>query len=86
MKNKLVQLVSVLAVLGAISGCAATQEMEVLRAAVDQAKADAAQAQADAARAQSTADQAMSAAQNSQSCCDATNEKIDRMFKQSMLK
>ena len=30
--------------------------------------------------AQSTANQALAAAHASQSCCDATNEKIDRMF------
>ncbi|MEY3136937.1 MAG: hypothetical protein RL580_669, partial [Pseudomonadota bacterium] len=36
--------------------------------------------------AQSTANQALAAAQASQSCCDATNEKIDRMFKRSISK
>lgn len=36
--------------------------------------------------AQSAANQALAAAQASQSCCDSTNEKIDRMFKRSVAK
>ncbi len=49
--------------------------------------AKAAQAAATAAQqAQSKADAAASAAQASQQCCDATNEKIDRLFKKSMSK
>jgi len=71
-------LVSVLLV-GAIAGCASTKDLDALRSEVEQVKANAAQAQ-------STADQALTASQAGQSCCDATNEKIDRMFKQSMLK
>ena len=39
-----------------------------------------------ASGAQSTANQALAAAHASQSCCDATNEKIDRMFKRSVSK
>src|ERR1700733_11644586 len=39
-----------------------------------------------ASGAQSTANQALAASQASQSCCDATNEKIDRMFKRSVSK
>ena len=38
------------------------------------------------AAAQSSADAAGRTAQQSQDCCDATNEKIDRMFKQSQSK
>ena len=36
--------------------------------------------------AQSAANQALQAAQASQACCDATNEKIDRVFKKSVSK
>jgi hypothetical protein len=39
-----------------------------------------------ASGAQSTANQALAAAQASQSCCDSTNEKIDRMFRRSVSK
>src|SRR4051812_47568908 len=39
-----------------------------------------------ASAAQSAANQAAAAAQSSQSCCDATNEKVDRMFKRSVAK
>lgn len=66
-------------VLGAAVGCASTKDLDAVRA-----QAEAAQAAAD--QAQATADQALGTAQAGQSCCDATNEKIDRMFKQSMMK
>lgn len=44
----------------------------------------AAQRTADAAKA--NADAALAAARQSQACCDATNEKIDRMFQSSQSK
>jgi hypothetical protein len=84
------------------SGCATiTQEqLDAVRATAEQAATDAsaasstasaAQRTANEARqmasgAQSTANQALSAANGSQACCDATNEKIDRMFQRSMSK
>jgi hypothetical protein len=84
----------------AASGCATTKDVEAAKAAADSAAqaASAAQKAADAAAsaassakssadsAQSTANQALQAAQSSQACCDATNEKIDRMFKKSVSK
>jgi hypothetical protein len=54
------------------------------KAAADAAAAAASSAGSAASAAQSTANQALQAAQASQSCCDATNEKIDRAFKRSM--
>lgn len=84
------------------SGCtsAIKQDYEALNARVDQlakdvasakSAADAASASASeagkkASSAQSTANQALNAANQSQACCDATNEKIDRMFKRSQAK
>jgi outer membrane murein-binding lipoprotein Lpp len=50
-----------------------------------EAATDASNAKA-AAAAQSTANQALAAAQAAQSGVDATNEKIDRMFKRSVSK
>jgi hypothetical protein len=79
MKSTLIRTLTVAASLGVVVGCASTQDLQAVRDEVEQAKAEAAQAQA-------TADQALAAAMAGQSCCDATNEKIDRMFKQSMLK
>jgi murein lipoprotein len=91
--------VAALAVMMA-SGCASTTKIEELSAKVDQLAKDvaAAKSAADAASAasadagqkassaQSTANQALNAANQSQACCDATNEKIDRMFKRSQAK
>ena len=84
------------------AGCSTIGQAEfnALSAKVDRAAADASSAKsaADAASAassaasqkadaaQSTANQALTAANQSQACCDATNEKIDRMFKRSQAK
>ena len=57
-----------------------------MKSAVDSAAADAAKANQAAAAAQSSANQAVTASQASQSCCDATNEKIERMFRRSVSK
>lgn len=54
--------------------------------AANSAASAAAAAKTAADNAQSTANQALQAAQASQSCCDATNQKLDRMFKQSVSK
>ncbi len=56
------------------------------RSAADQANGTANQAMQAAQSAQSTANQALAAAQACQSGLDATNEKIDRMFKRSVSK
>jgi methyl-accepting chemotaxis protein len=71
------------------TGCATiTQEdLDAVRAVATGAQntADAAQRTANEARqlasgAQSTANQALSAAQDAQACCDATNQRIDRLM------
>lgn len=54
--------------------------------AANSAASAAAAAKSAADNAQSTANQALQAAQAGQACCDATNQKLDRMFKQSVSK
>ena len=61
-------------------------DLGAARSAADSANGAAKSAGTAASGAQSTANQALAAAQASQSCCDATNEKIDRMFKRSVSK
>jgi murein lipoprotein len=56
------------------------------KSSADSANSAAQSAGQAASGAQSTANQALAAAHASQSCCDATNEKIDRMFKRSVSK
>jgi hypothetical protein len=63
---------------------AAAADAAAAKASADAAAASASSAASSASAAQSTANQALQAAQASQSCCDATNEKIDRAFKRSM--
>ena len=61
-------------------------QVAAAKSAADGAGSAAASAASAASGAQSTANQALAAAQASQSCCDATNEKIDRMFKRTISK
>lgn len=78
------------------AGCAQEVTMDDLNAVRSvaegaQSTANDAQRAANEARqmaqgAQTTANQALRAAQDAQSCCDATNQKIDRMFEQSQQK
>ena len=56
------------------------------QSAADAAGASASEARQMASGAQSTANQALNAANQAQACCDATNEKVDRMFQKGMSK
>ena len=90
--------VAALVTLGA--GCASNDELAALRADIDSLKsaamaaqdtaagavADAEAARAEAGQASRTANRALSAAREGQTCCAANSEKIDRMFKKSMMK
>jgi murein lipoprotein len=68
-----------LVALTGMTGCATTRDLDTLKVQVEKA-----QASADAAAAAAAAAQAK--ANGAQQCCDNTNEKLDRMFKQSMNK
>jgi Alanine-zipper, major outer membrane lipoprotein len=59
---------------------------EAAQNAANGAQRTATQAQQAASGAQSTANQALQAAQAAQACCDATNQRLDRMFEQSQAK
>ena len=78
-----------------VTGCATvtTEQLDAVRSTAEAAQnaANAAQSAANEARqlassAQSTANQALGAAQDAQACCDATNQRLDRMFEQSQAK
>ena len=89
------QLGALFAVLAFASGCAtiSQEDLDAVRSIAENAQSAAADAarQAGEARqmasgAQSTANQALSAANAAQACCDATNERVDRMFEASQAK
>jgi len=63
-----------------------SRDVAAAKSAADAASASASEASQKASGAQSTANQALNAANQGQACCDATNEKIDRMFKRSQAK
>ena len=93
--SKKLQLGALCAVLVIATGCATITEQDLAAvrsiAAGAQSTADDAARQAGEARqmasgAQSTANQALSAANAAQACCDATNERVDRMFEASQTK
>ena len=78
-----------------VTGCASVkpEQLDMVRAtaeaaqnAANAAQRTATQAQQTASGAQSTANQALQAAQAAQACCDATNQRLDRMFEQSQAK
>jgi cell division septum initiation protein DivIVA len=62
------------------------KDVAAAKSTADAASASASEAKQVASGAQSAANQALNAANQAQSCCDATNEKIDRMFKRSQAK
>ena len=82
------------------AGCASTEDLNALRAEVDSLKSAAASAGQDASKAMMdaeaarteaggasrTANNALSAAREAQTAGAANSERIDRMFKKSMMK
>jgi hypothetical protein len=92
MQNKLIigklAAVALLATLSA--GCATkgyvNEQVAQAKSAADSAQATASAASSKADAASAKASEALAAAQAAQQCCVDTNEKIDRMFKKSMLK
>jgi Alanine-zipper, major outer membrane lipoprotein len=92
MTKKLAALIGV----ALLSGCASqvtTEDLNAVRSIAEGAQSTANDAQrvANEARqlaqgAQTAANQAMRAAQDAQACCDATNQKIDKMFEQKTSK
>lgn len=86
-------LVSVLLVGAGLSGCATTKEVKALEGevqkALDQsaaALAAANDAKSEAAAARAAAEKAEKAAMDAKAAIDATNQKIDNMFKKTMQK
>ncbi|WP_372718532.1 Lpp/OprI family alanine-zipper lipoprotein [Immundisolibacter sp.] len=92
MQNKLIigKLAAVALFAALSAGCATkgyvNEQVAQAKSAADAAQATANQAAAKANTAGQQASEALAAAQAAQQCCVDTNEKIDRMFKQSMLK
>jgi F0F1-type ATP synthase epsilon subunit len=88
-------LVGSFAIVTVMTGCASVtpEQLDAVKAtaeaaqnAATAAQRTATQAQQAAQGAQSTANQALQAAQAAQACCDATNQRLDRMFEQSQKK
>lgn len=77
--SKLSRLFALALVAGLSIGCATTSDLEAVRSEAQQAQATANQAKA-------TADEALAVANEAKAMSMATEEKIDRMFRRSMLK
>jgi hypothetical protein len=92
--------IGVAAIVIALAGCATQKDLVAVRGVAEQAVRDAAasksaadsalaaaqHATTAAAAAQSTANQSLQADLANQACCNATNEKIDRMFQKAVSK
>ena len=73
--------------LGLLSGCAVTQEdFDALKAEVSQLSGQTTAASAQAEEARFLAEKAMDEARRANSCCAANTERMERMFKKSMMK
>ena len=72
--------------LAGLTGCATTGDLDELRAEVDKVRTTSNQAATDAAAAKRDAAAAKTAAEQARDAANMTNEKLDRMFKQSMMK
>lgn len=69
-----------------VMGCASTKDLEAVRAIAQQAQSDASAAQSTANTALATAEDARAIANQALSASQATDERLNRMFKRSMLK
>jgi murein lipoprotein len=69
-----------------VIGCVSTQDLDAVRSIAEQAQADASSAQATASNALATAEEARAIANQALSASQATDERLNRMFKRSMLK
>ena len=85
-KHSRLLAIAALAGLIGMSGCATTGDRDKLQDEIDQVRAEAAAASKDAAEAKSMAADAMATANDAKATSEATEEKIDRMFKKSMYK
>ena len=93
MRNALMKVLTIVAVLGLLSGCATSEQIKQIQATADRALETANNASDRANNAQSTANQALDAARRAQStadaaqaCCNENSQKIDRAFEKSMRK
>jgi hypothetical protein len=93
MKLKLAAVIGGIVLLGGCAHPVSVEDLDAVRSTAQAAQtaANAAQQLANQARqtataAQTTANQALSAAQAAQACCDATNQRLDRMFEESQQK
>jgi murein lipoprotein len=79
-------MISLVAGLVGLSGCATTGDRDRLQAEVDAANAEATAARAEAAEAKAMAAEAVSIANEANATSADTEMKIDRMFKKAMHK
>ncbi len=87
-KNQLqrIAMVSLVAGLVGLTGCATTGDRDKLQAQIDSVSAEASAARAEAAEAKALAAEAVSIANEANATSADTEMKIDRMFKKAMHK
>ena len=83
---KVISTGAVVALLAGTTGCATHGDLDELIAEIDKVNSTADQAAAEAAAAKRDAMAAKTAAEEARDAANATNEKLDRMFKESMQK
>ena len=81
-----IKLLPLLLAIGLMGGCASTGDVEALRAEIQQIDSKADMAMATAEEAKRTSAEALEVARDAKATSEATEEKIDRMFKKAMHK
>jgi murein lipoprotein len=84
--KKLVKISMIALAASLMVGCATNSDIENLQTQIDGLKTSVAQASSDAAAAQSAAADAKAAAERAAQYSQDTNNKLDNMFKKSMMK
>ncbi len=84
--SKSVRFALVIAAVGLAAGCASAKKLDATEAMAQSAQQSAESALDAARRAQQTADEALEAARQANACCQNNSQKIDQMFKKSMMK
>ncbi len=86
MKNTLLHVSVLAAIIGIAAGCATKEDLDAVRATAETALSEARDAKQTGEAAMSTAQEAKGAADAAQACCNENSTRLDRMFEKAMRK
>lgn len=86
MKNNLLHVSVLTAIIGMAAGCATKEDLDSVRATAETALSEARAARETGQEAMSAAQDAKSSADAAQACCNENTSRLDRMFEKAMRK